>query len=162
MNRLAVGIDTIHRLLDALPPRVSFGLIVLVGRLLLGARLVAVSALFGVAGVRIVAVGVIGAGRRSAVAAVHAAAAVALVDAVAAEQLIVAIAAVLAWGDNDSCQVGNGTDKPSLVPIPVPSFGGVKTEARELTDTASCGHSLASVSENAHGMVQLRLTTYPK
>jgi alpha-tubulin suppressor-like RCC1 family protein len=33
---------------------------------------------------------------------------------------------VLAWGDNDSCELGTGTEKGSLVPVPVPGLRGVK------------------------------------
>jgi alpha-tubulin suppressor-like RCC1 family protein len=32
---------------------------------------------------------------------------------------------VLAWGDNDQCELGTGTDKGSLVPVPVPGLRGV-------------------------------------
>ena len=32
---------------------------------------------------------------------------------------------VLAWGDNDECELGTGTDKRSLVPVPVPGLRGV-------------------------------------
>ena len=32
---------------------------------------------------------------------------------------------VLAWGDNDECELGTGTNKRSLVPVPVPGLRGV-------------------------------------
>lgn len=44
---------------------------------------------------------------------------------------------VLAWGDNDSCQLGNGTGKESLVPVPIPALKNVKQIATGGSATAS-------------------------
>ncbi len=33
---------------------------------------------------------------------------------------------VLAWGDNDSCELGTGNDKRALAPVPVPGLRGVR------------------------------------
>ena len=60
---------------------------------------------------------------------------------------------VLAWGDNDECELGTGTNKRSLVPVPVPGLRGV-TQI-----TASAGVSAAVLSD---GTVWMWGQTAPK
>lgn len=52
-----------------------------------------------------------------------------IVDAAAAISHVLLLkrdGTVLAWGDNDDCQLGTGTDKASHAPIPVPGLKSVK------------------------------------
>lgn len=67
-----------------------------------------------------------------------------IVDAVVGTEHVLLLkrdGTVLAWGYNGDCQLGNGTDKRSLVPIPVPGLknvaqiaGGGDGSAARLTD----------------------------